>query len=109
MRNPLQSMFENQFAQVSENLTKALEELEAAEIEGSAGGGAVRVHVTGSGQILDVKISPAAVQPEDIELLEDLVCAAMRDAFAKATQLKKEKLMSATPLGALGLDVPNVF
>lgn len=33
----------------------------------------------------------------------------MRDAFAKATQLKKEKLMSATPLGALGLDVPNVF
>lgn len=109
MRNPLQSLFENQFAQVSENITQALEELEATEVEGSAGGGAVKVKMTGSGNVLSVEISPAAVDPDDLELLQDLVCAALRDAVTKATDLKREKLMGATPLGALGIDMPDVF
>lgn len=109
MRNPLQSLFENQFAQVSENITRAMQELETTELEGSAGGGAVRVKITGVGEVLEVKIAPAALEPGDTELLEDLVCAAVRDAIARAQELKKQKLMGATPLGALGIDVPNVF
>ena len=109
MRNPLQSVLEGQVGQMQRNITRALEELEVAEIEGSAGGSAVKVRMTGAGQVLSVEISPAAVEPEDLELLQDLVCAAMRDAIAKATALKREKLMSATPFGALGMEMPDVF
>lgn len=109
MRNPLQSMFETQFAKMSENLQQAMQELEAEEIEGAAGGGAVKVRMTGSGEVLGVTISPAAVEADDLELLQDLVCAALRDAIGRAAQLKREKLMGATPLGALGVDMPDVF
>jgi len=109
MRNPLQAIFESQMTQVSENITKALSELEATELEGSAGGGAVTVKITGSGEVLSVRITPAAVDPLDLELLQDLICAAVRDGVAKATALKREKLMRATPLGALGVEMPDVF
>ena len=102
-------MLESQLSNVSANITKALEELDTMELEGSAGGGAVKVKITGAMQVLSVEIAPAAVEGEDIELLQDLVCAAMRDAIAKATETKREKLMGATPLGALGADMPDVF
>ena len=109
MKNPFQSMLEGQVGQMQQNITRALGELEAAEVEGSAGGGAVKVRMTGSGEVLSVEIAPAAVEPNDIELLQDLVCAAIRDALSKATALKREKLMSATPFGALGIEMPDVF
>ncbi len=109
LKNPLQAMLEGQFASMQENINKVLEELENTVIEGSAGGGAVQVKITGSGNVLDVAITPAAVSDQDIELLQDLVCAAVRDAIAKATALKKEKLLGATPFGALGMDLPDVF
>lgn len=102
-------MIEKQVSQVSENISRALSELEALELEGSAGGGAVKVKITGGGQVLGVEISPAAVEPLDLELLQDLICAAVRDAIARATEAKREKLMSATPLGVLGVDVPSMF
>jgi hypothetical protein len=109
MRNPLQAMLEGQFSKVSENIQKALEELEATEVEGSAGGGAVKVVATGSGQVLSVTIAPEVVSPEDIELLQDLICAAMRDVMAKSIALRQQKLSEATPLAALGIDLPNMF
>ena len=109
MRNPLQSMIEGQLGSMSKNIAKALEELEATELEGSAGGGAVRVKITGGGEVLGVEISPTAVQEGDLELLQDLVLAAVRDAIAKSQALKRDKLMGATPLGALGVEMPNVF
>lgn len=110
MRNPLHSLLGNQLANIQENLTKALDELEDVVVEGSSGGGAVKVRMTGSGKVLDVEITPAAVSEEDIELLQDLVCAAMRDALAKVSERKKQTLMDATPLGALGIDdVPDLF
>lgn len=109
MRNPLQAMLESQFSKVSENLNKAIQELEAMELEGSSGGGAVRITMTGGGQVLGVHIAPAAVSENDLELLQDLVAAAMRDVLAKVARARKEKLTAATPLGALGLEVPDVF
>ena len=109
MRNPLQTMIEGQLGSMSRNITKAMQELEATELEGSAGGGAVRVRITGGGEVLGVEISQTAVDQGDLELLQDLVCAAVRDAIAKAQGLKREKLMAATPLGALGVEVPDVF
>jgi nucleoid-associated protein EbfC len=109
MRNPLQSMIEGQLGNMSRNITQAMQELESTELEGSAGGGAVRVKITGTGEVLSVEITPAVVEQGDIELLQDLVCAGVRDAIAKAQALKRDKVMGATPLGAMGIEVPDVF
>ncbi len=109
MRNPIQAMIEKQVAGFQQDLAKVLEELQAAEIIGSAGGGVVKVRMTGDGKVLDTEIAPEVVDSGDIELLQDLVCAAFRDALGKAAELKREKIMSATPLGAMGVDLPDIF
>ena len=109
MRNPIQAMIEKQVDTFRETLADAMEELQQAEVTGSAGGGVVRTHMTGDGKLLDVEIAPEVVDPKDVELLQDLICAAMRDALAKAAELKREKIMSATPLGNLGVDLPDIF
>ena len=62
-----------------------------------------------TGKVLDAAIEPEVVDPEDVELLEDLVCAALRDALAKTAELKREKVLSATPLGAMGVELPDIF
>ncbi len=109
MRNPIQAMIEKQVAGFQQDLAEAMEELQGAEILGSAGGGVVKVRMTGDGKVLDTEIAPEVVDAEDIELLQDLVCAAFRDALGKAAELKREKIMSATPLGAMGVDLPDIF
>ncbi len=109
MRNPIQAMIEKQVAGFQQDLAEAMEELQGAEILGSAGGGVVKVRMTGDGKVLDTEIAPEVVDVEDIELLQDLVCAAFRDALGKAAELKREKIMSATPLGAMGVDLPDIF
>lgn len=109
LTNPLQKFIESQVGQIQENVAKAMGELECATVESSVGGGVVRCQMSGQGQLLEIKIDPSVVNADDVELLEDLVTAAVRDCAAKAQALKKEKLMTATPLGALGVDVPDVF
>lgn len=109
MRNPIQAMIQNQIASFQQGLTEAMEELGRTEVEGSAGGGAVKVKVTGTGEMTQVAIDPQVVDREGIELLEDLVCAAVREALRKAAELKRERIMAATPLGQLGVDLPDIF
>ena len=72
-----------------------------AEVEGHAGGGMVKVRVSGSMEFLGVTIDPSVVDPSDIALLEDLVLAAVRDAVARATELS-DKAMGSIDLGGLG-------
>jgi nucleoid-associated protein EbfC len=109
MRNPLQQMIEGQLGNMSRNIAQAMQELEATELEGSAGGGAVRVKITGVGEVIGVEIAPTAMEQGDVELLQDLVCAAVRDAIAKALDVKRKRVMEATPLGNMGLELPDVF
>jgi hypothetical protein len=71
------------------------------EIIGRAGGGAVQITVTGGMQFLDVTISPTAVDPDDIGMLEDLVLAALNDAFDQLEDLQ-QSAMPALDLGGLG-------
>lgn len=78
---------------------EAQAELAAAEVEGSAGGGLVRVTLNGHLHLKGVSIDPAAVDPEDLSLLEDLVIAAWSDAHAQVAELQAE----ADPLGGLDL------
>ena len=77
---------------MQEQIAKAQEELEEAELEGSAGGGMVKVVVNGKKVVSRVTINPDVVDPDDVEMLEDLVVAALNDAYAKAEKLYEEKM-----------------
>ena len=109
MLNPFQKMIESQLAGVQRQIGQALEELRTTQIEASAGGRAVKVTVTGLGEILDVVIDPNVIASGDVELIQDLVCAGVREALHKASGLKREKVTAATPLAGMGLDLPDIF
>lgn len=76
--------------------------LAAAEVDGSAGGGMVRVTMTGKAEVRRVKIDPALLDPAEVEVLEDLVVAAIADAKAKAEALVAEEMAKVTG----GLELP---
>jgi nucleoid-associated protein EbfC len=78
-----------QQAQAMQNRVKA--ELEAMRVEGSSGGGLVRLEMSGEKEILSVKIDPSAVDREDIETLQDLVLAAFRDATRQVDDAVQKK------------------
>ena len=77
---------------MQEQMAKALEELEEAKIEGVSGGGAVKVVVNGKKVVSSISIDPAAVDTDDIEMLEDLIMAALNTAYEKADEMHDEKL-----------------
>lgn len=85
-----------QAQQLQGKLMKAQEELGNAIVEASSGGGAVMVTMNGRQEVLSVKISPEAVDPEDIGLLEDLVQAAVNEAFKKTQDMAQERLGALT-------------
>jgi DNA-binding YbaB/EbfC family protein len=85
-------------------LLEAQAKLAETAVSGSAGGGLVTATVTGSGEVLSIKIDPKAVDPDDVESLEDLVVAAIRDAAANAQELQQTTMGPLTGgLGGLGL------
>ncbi|MGH9278867.1 MAG: YbaB/EbfC family nucleoid-associated protein [Acidimicrobiales bacterium] len=86
---------------MQEQFMAAREAAAEAEVEGQAGGGVVKVRVTGSMEFRDVTIDPSVVDPDDIEMLQDLVLAAVRDAVARATELS-DQAMGRVDLGPLG-------
>lgn len=85
------------------NMQKAQEELADLTVEGTAGGGAVVVVMTGTQEAREVRISKDAVDPADIETLQDLVLAATNDALAKSKELAAQKLGGVTG----GLKLPG--
>jgi DNA-binding YbaB/EbfC family protein len=94
-----------QMQKMQADMEAAQRALEEATIEGSAGGGMVKVTVTGSGEVTAVTISPEVVDPEDVEMLEDLVLAAVGDGLRRAQQMQQESLGGVTggvDLGGLG-------
>jgi nucleoid-associated protein EbfC len=85
-------------------LAAAQEELAQTEVTGTAGGGLVTARITGAGEVVGISIDPKAVDPDDVESLEDLVLAAIRDASAAAQQLASEKMGPISGgMGGLGL------
>ncbi|MHB8671827.1 MAG: YbaB/EbfC family nucleoid-associated protein [Acidimicrobiales bacterium] len=89
-----------QAQRMQEQLLAAQQVAADQRVEGQAGGGAVRVEVTGSGEFLAVRIERAAVDPDDVEMLEDLVLAAIHDAMAKVAELSRQA-MGGLDLGGL--------
>jgi DNA-binding YbaB/EbfC family protein len=93
-----------QAQQMQRDLDRAREQLAAITVEGSAGGGAVRVIVTGDRKVTKVEISPEALAQGDKEMLEDLILAAVRDGIDKASRLAEEALGKITG----GLNLPGL-
>ena len=102
MGNPQQLM--RQMQQMQERLEKIQGELATETVEGSAGGGAVCVTMTGQQKIQAVKIDPSVIDPDDVEMLQDLVLAAFNEAQANAQSLAERRL---GPLTA-GLKLPGL-
>jgi DNA-binding YbaB/EbfC family protein len=86
---------------LQENLLKAQEEVAAMTVEASAGGGAVTVTVSGERRIQSITIQPEVVDPEDVEMLQDLIVAAVNQALEQVDKAAAEKVGSVT--GGLGL------
>ncbi len=103
MKNMNQMM--KQMKKMQAQMAKAQEELANKQVEGTAGGGVVKVTMNGHKEVLDVHISPEAVDPDDIEMLQDLVMAAMNEALKKVDELVQRDLGKVTG----GLNLPGLF
>jgi nucleoid-associated protein EbfC len=91
-----------QVQQLQAQMAQAQEELKNETVEASAGGGMVTVKATGDLQITEIKISPDAIDPDDPELLSDMVLAAVNEALRSAQALAQSKLGGMAGLGDLG-------
>lgn len=92
-----------QAQQMAEQLSAQQAAAQETEVEGQSGGGAVKVRMTGGGEFLSVRIAPSAVDPDDVEMLEDLVLAALNDAVANAAGLVQGPDLGGLDLGSMGL------
>ena len=90
-----------QAMEMQQQLAQAQAEAAEAVVEGQAGGGAVRVRVSGAMEFESVTIAPEAVDPDDVDLLQDLVLAALNDAMAQLAQVQQSS-MGGLDLGAMG-------
>jgi hypothetical protein len=103
MNGNIQKMMK-QAQQLQRKMLEAQEALVDERVEGSSGGGMVKVVADGQQNVLQVAINPDAVDPEDVEMLEDLVLAAVSDALKKSRDLAEEKLGAFTK----GMKIPGM-
>ena len=94
-----------QAQKIQDDMEAANAELETKEYEAAAGGGAVKVTVTGKMELTKVEIEPEVVDPEDVEMLSDLIMAAANEALRSAAKEKEEKMDSISG----GLNIPGIF
>ena len=94
-----------QAKELQAKIAKVQKELADTAIEVSSGGGAVKIVIDGQQKVRSVKISPEAVDPNEVELLEDLVLAAINEAMAKSQELAQSRLGELTS----GLKIPGLF
>jgi DNA-binding YbaB/EbfC family protein len=94
-----------QAQKMMEEAKRVEEELGEERIEASSGGGMVKAVATGKGELLEVQIDPQVVDPEDVEMLQDLVVSAVREAVEKANDLRSERLKGLTG----GMGIPGLF
>jgi hypothetical protein len=93
-----------QLQDAQSRMVKAQEELAARTVEGSAGGGMVKAEVNGRNELVSLKIDPAVVDPQDVEMLEDLIRAAINDAQVRVQELVRTEMAKVTG----GLSIPGL-
>ena len=94
-----------QAQQLQKNMLKMQEELESATVESSAGGGAVKVVVSGKMKLESITIDPEAVSPDDMEMLQDLVLTAVNDGLEKAQETANSRMSALTG----GMKIPGLM
>jgi hypothetical protein len=90
--------------QMQQEMLRVQGELEEATVDGSAGGGVVSATVTGKQELVSIAIDPSAVDPDDVEMLQDLVVAAVNDALRASKELAEQKMAAVTG----GLRLPGM-
>jgi len=90
--------------QMQQNMLRVQEELASLVVDGSAGGGVVKAQVTGKQELVSVTIDPSAVDPADVDMLQDLVVAAVNDALRASREVAEEKMAAVTG----GLRLPGM-
>lgn len=94
-----------QAQKMQQEMMKQQEDLESQVFTASAGGGMVKVEMNGKHELVSIKIQPEAVDPEDVEMLEDLILAAMQDVTAKVTETANDAMGKLTG----GMKIPGLF
>ena len=94
-----------QMQQMQKDLVRAQQELEQATVESSSGGGAVTVTMNGHQKVLSITIAKEAVDPDDVEMLQDLIMSAINEAAEKAAQLANSRMGGLTG----GLNIPGLI
>lgn len=94
-----------QAQKMQEEITKTQNEIEEREFETSVGGGAVEIKMTGAKKLLSLKIKPEAVDPDDVEMLEDLVMSAFNQAIENIEKISEEEMSKVTG----GVSFPGLF
>ena len=94
-----------QAQQMQARIARVQQELETREVEATAGGGMVTARVNGKQQVLDLKIEKDVVDPEDVEMLQDLVLAAVNEAVKKSQDMIQEEMSKVTG----GMNIPGMF
>ena len=90
--------------QMQQEMLRVQTELEATQVDGSAGGGVVKAVVTGKQELVSITIEPDAVDPSDVDMLQDLIVAAVNDALRASRELAEEKMSAVTG----GLQIPGM-
>jgi len=90
--------------QMQQELVRIQGELETMMVDGSAGGGVVKAVVTGKQELVSVTIDPSAVDPGDVDMLQDLIVAAVNDALGNSRRVAEEKMSAVTG----GLRIPGM-
>jgi len=94
-----------QAQKIQQEMAKLQEELKERTVDASAGGGVVEVTVNGKQELLAIKINPEVVDPEDIEMLQDLILAAVNEGLRKSQEMVAEEMSKITG----GLNIPGLF
>lgn len=94
-----------QAQQMQAKMAQIQEELKDETVEASAGGGMVKVTMTGAMEVRDIKIDPAAIDPDDVELLQDMVTAAVNEAVRSAQELASQRMSAVTG----GMNLPGLM
>jgi len=98
-----------QVQKMQQEMQQAQEELAKETVTASAGGGAVKVTVTGGLEVVSVEIAPEVVDPEDVEMLQDMVLAATNEAVNSSQEMASKRLGGITGgLGDMGLNLPGM-
>ncbi|OEU64433.1 MAG: nucleoid-associated protein [Desulfuromonadales bacterium C00003094] len=94
-----------QAQQMQQKMARMQEELQSREVEASAGGGMVTATVNGAQQLVALKMEPSVIDPEDVEMLQDLVMAAVNEAVKKSQAMAQEEMSKITG----GMNIPGLM